>query len=120
MADDARLRHARRLLSTTDVPALFAVERDAVLAGAGDRIWTPAKMGAETDLRRALDRAAPGRGLPLEPEPQRADAPADLTVEGPGWDIPDHMLPVLLKPVEKRALDLISDWPWIALGSWPG
>ena len=25
------------------------------------------------------------------------------------------MLPVLLKPIEKRALDLISDWPWIAL-----
>ena len=25
------------------------------------------------------------------------------------------MLPVLLKPVEKCALDLISDWPWIAL-----
>ena len=120
MADDARLRHARRLLSTTDVPALFAVERDAVLAGAGDRIWTPARMGAETDLRRALDRAAPGPGLPLEPEPQRADAPADLAVEGPGWDIPDHMLPVLLKPAEKRALDLISDWPWIALGELAG
>ena len=120
MADDARLRHARRLLSTTDVPALFAVERDAVLAKSGDRIWTPARMGAETDLRRALDRAAPGRGLPLEPEPQRADAPADLAVEGPGWDIPDHMLPVLLKPVEKRALDLISDWPWIALGELAG
>ena len=31
------------------------------------------------------------------------------------WDIPDHMLPVLLKPIEKRALDLISDWPWITL-----
>ena len=101
MADDVRLRHARRLLSTTDVPALFAVERDAVLAGAGDRIWTPARMGAETDLRRSLDRAAPGRGLPLEPEPQRADAPGDIAVEGPGWDIPDHMLPVMLKPVEK-------------------
>ena len=25
------------------------------------------------------------------------------------------MLPVLLKPAEKRALDLISDWPWITL-----
>ena len=37
MADDVRLRHARRLLSTTDVPALFALEREAVLAGTGDR-----------------------------------------------------------------------------------
>ena len=115
MADEVRLRHARRLLSTTDVPALFAVERLAVLTGAGDRIWSPPKVGAEIDLRYALDRAAPGGGLPQEPDPQRADPPADFAVDGPGWDIPDHMLPVLLKPIEKRALDLISDWPWIAL-----
>ena len=115
MADEVRLRHARRLLSTTDVPALFAVERLAVLTGAGDRIWSPPKVGAEIDLRYALDRVGPGGQLPIEPEPQRADPPADFAVEGPGWDIPDHMLPVLLKPIEKRALDLISDWPWIAL-----
>ena len=115
MADDVRLRHARRLLSTTDAPALFALEREAVLAGAGDRIWSPPRVSASIDLRRALERAAPGGGLPQEPEPERADAPADFAVEGPGWDIPDHMLPVLLKPAEKRALDLISDWPWIAL-----
>ena len=114
-ADEVRLRHARRALSTTDVPALLAVERLAVLTGAGDRIWSPPKVGAEIDLRYALDRAAPGGQLPIEPEPQRADPPADFAVEGPGWDIPDHMLPVLLKPIEKRALDLISDWPWISL-----
>ena len=34
MADDVRLRHARRLLSTTQVPALFAVEREAALVQA--------------------------------------------------------------------------------------
>ena len=83
MTDGVRLRHARRMLSTTEVPALFALEREAVLAGAGDPIWRPPNVAA--------------------------------AVEGPAWDIPDHMLPVLLKPAEKRALDLISDWPWIAL-----
>ena len=85
------------------------------LTGAGDRIWSPPKIGAEIDLRYALDRVGPGGQLPIEPEPQRADPPADFAVDGPGWDIPDHMLPVLLKPIEKRALDLIPDWPWIAL-----
>ena len=35
MADDVRLRHTRRLLSPTEAPTLFALEREAVLAGAG-------------------------------------------------------------------------------------
>ena len=115
MADDVRLRHARRLLSATEIPALLALEREAVLAGADDRIWSPAGVRATIDLRLALDRTGPGGGLPQEPEPERADMPADLAFEGRGWDIPDHVLPVLLKSAEKRALDLVSDWPWIAL-----
>ena len=115
MADDVRLRHARRLLSTTDVPALLALERDAVLAGANDPIWSPTKVRAGIALRYELDRAEPGGELPEEDEPQRASVPADLAIEGPGWDISDHMLPVMLSPAEKRTLDLISDWPWISM-----
>ena len=115
MADDVRLRHARRLLSTTDVPALFALEREAVLAGAGDRIWSPVKVSAAIDLRYELDRAIPGNELPREPEPERADLPADLPDRWAAADISDHMLPVILKSAEKRALDLVSDWPWVAL-----
>ena len=115
MADDVRLRHARRLLSATDVPALFALEREAVLAGAGDRIWSPVKVSAAIDLRYELDRAIPGSELPREPEPERADLPTDLPDRGAASDISDHMLPVILKSAEKRALDLVSDWPWVAL-----
>ena len=120
MADEVRLRHARRLLSNIDLPALLAVERDALRAGADDRIWTPSEVSADIDLRYELERAAPGGGLPDEPEPERADPPADLAVEGPVWDIPDHLLPVTLSSAEKRALDLISDWPWTALGELAG
>ena len=119
-ADDVRLRHARRALSTTDAPALLALERDAVLAGAGGPVWSPPRVGASIALRYALDRAAPGGGLPLEPEPGRADPPADLPDRGAALDMTDQMLPVMLRPAEKRALDLISDWPWIALGELAG
>ena len=31
-------------------------------------------------------------------------------------DISDHTLPLFVRPAEKRALDLISNWPWIGLG----
>ena len=113
--DDIRLRHARRLLSTTDAPALLALEREAVLAGADEPVWMPSQVAAAVGLRYELDRAAPGGELPREPRPGRADPPADLTIEGPGWDISDQMLPVMLKPTEKRVLDLIFDWPWLSL-----
>ena len=113
--DEVRLRHARRLLSTSPVPALLALERRAVLAGAGDRIWSPPAVNAALDLRYVLERAVPGGELPVEAEPQRAAVPEDFTVEGPGWDIPDHLLPVLLKAAEKRALDRAFDWPWVSM-----
>ena len=120
MADGVRLRHARRLLSTTDVPALFALEREALLAGAEDRIWSPLKVGAAVDLRYALDRAEPGGRLPAEAEPQRVTAPEDFPDRAAAVDMADHLLPLFLKPAEKRALDLVSDWPWIALGELAG
>ena len=115
MADQVRLRHGRRLLSASPVPALLAVEGRAALAGAGDRIWCPPAVNAALDLRYVLERAEAGGELPVEDEPQRATLPHDFAFDGPGWDIPDHLLPVLLKAAEKRALDLVSDWPWLAV-----
>ena len=120
MADDVRLRHARRRLSATGLPALFAIEREAVLSKPGDRIWSPSAVSASLDLRYVLDRLDADGQIPVEAEPQRAYLPSDFAVEGPDWDISDHMLPFILKSTEKRALDLISDWPWIALGDLAG
>ena len=120
MADDVRLRHARRLLSTANIPAIFAVEREAVTAKPGDRIWSPSAVSASLDLRYVLDRLEPGGELPVEPVPQRIDFPADVAIEGPDWGISDPMLPFMLKAAEKRTLDMIADWPWIALGDLAG
>ena len=107
--DEVRLRHARKKAPRA-VNALLALERDAVLAGPGDRVWRPAAYGAPIDLRDALERLAPGGRLPEEDSPSRADMPGD------GVPDPSHALAVLLSPAEKRALDLVSDWPWIQRG----
>ena len=115
MPDEVGLRHARRMLTGAPVPCFLALEREAVAATPGDPVWSPPAVHAAIDLRSLLDRAEPGGPLPAEPEPSQASAPADLAVEGPGWNVPDHMLPCFLKPAEKRALDLLSDWPWIVL-----
>ena len=120
MADDVRLRHARRMLSTTGAPALFALEREAALAGEDDRIWSPPSVSAAVDLRYVLDRTDPGGELPVEDEPRRISVPDDIPDRGAAGEIADHLLPVFLKPSEKRALDLISDWPWIALADLAG
>ena len=66
------------------------------------------------DLRTALSYARPRGAWPTEARPARASLPEPLTVDGPERAVPDCLLPALLKPAEKRALDLLADWPWIA------
>ena len=39
--------------------------------------------------------------------------PRDLALPKSGLDVPDHMLPALLKPGEKRVMDILADWPWV-------
>ena len=106
VTDEVRLRHARKMLPRT-VEALLALERDAALAGPEDEVWRPAASGPPANLRNALGQLAPGGELPVEANPSQADLPGD------GAPDADRALPVLLKPAEKRALDLIYDWPWL-------
>ena len=106
VTDEVRLRHARKMVPRT-VEALLTLERDAALAGPEDEVWRPAASGPAADLRNALGQLAPGGQLPEE-DPPSAPIP-------PGDDYPraDRALPFLLRPAEKRALDLIFDWPWM-------
>ena len=114
MPDEVRLRHARRLLTRARVPALLALERDVVQANEGDPVWRLPGVNAAIDLRSVLDRAGVGSPLPAEPKLSRASIPWDIPADPPGPDLPEYMLPALLKSAEKRALDLLSDWPLIS------
>ena len=106
-SDGARLRHARGLLARTPVNALLALERDAALAGTGAPVWRPPSGGARLHLGYVLERLRPGGDLPEEGPPSQASLSGDLASDA------RRALPVLLKPAEKRALDLLADWPWI-------
>ena len=108
VSDEVRLRHARRLLAHSPVNALLALEWEAVRAGADSPAWRPASGNAILDLGYALARLRPGGRLPEEESPSKADLPGDL-----GTDT-FRSLSVRLKPAEKRALDLLADWPWIS------
>ena len=52
--------------------------------------------------------------MPAEPPPLRTTPPRDIHTSFTELNAPDWLLPALLKPAGKLALDLVSDWPWIA------
>ena len=114
MPDPVRLRHSRRMLEGFPVPAFLAVESEVVAAPDG-AVWSPHAVRADIDLSSALDRIEKRDNLPEEAAPERTSLPSDFTVQGRGWDNSDYMLPVMLKAAEKRAVELVADWPWIAL-----
>ena len=119
--DETRLRYARRLLTGAyAATAVIALERDAAAGATADRVWRLPSVNAAVDLRAAIDRMDPRGALPNERPLARVSLPEDLAPDAPGSPVPDYMLPALLKPAEKRVLDILSDWPWIALGDLAG
>ncbi len=116
--DEVRLRQAIAMLReartrTALVPAFFVLERHVAAAGAGDAIWR-SSAGVTLSLAEAVGRANPGGMTAAEPPLVRVSIPKDIDLGGGGENLPDHLLPVLLRPAEKRALDLLADWPWLA------
>ena len=115
MPDEVRLRHARKTLTNSHVPAVLSLERDAAWANPSETVWRLPSVAAALDLRYVLSSyLEPGGRLITEPEPSRATFPDDFVLGGPGMRTPDWLLPALLKPAEKRVLDLLFDWPGIA------
>ena len=121
--DEVRLRQAVALLrearpAGSPVPAFFALERHVAAASSADAIWRSSAGGALT-LAEAVGRANHGGVVTEEPPLVRASVPRDIDLgdidgSGEGENVPGHLLPVLLRPAEKRALDLLADWPWLA------
>ena len=111
--DAVRLRHTRRLLDGLGLTAFLAVEHEAAAADADSRVWRSHPGGDALTVRRALARLRSGGALPVERKQSRATLPEEPALDplrqvGPRW-----LLPALLRPAEKRTLDLAADWPWI-------
>ena len=93
---------------------LLALERDAAIAGPGSPVWRTPSSSVLLNLREALAYVRPSGELPAERPPRRPVLPQDLELDVSEQPVPDCLLPAILKPAEKRALDLLSDWPWLA------
>ena len=118
--DEVRLRHARRVLGLRFAPAVLALERDAAAGAADDPVWRLSSNDAPISLRDAIDRIDRRGELPVERPLLRVSVPPDIDQGGAGVGVPEHMLPALLKPAEKRVLDLLADWPWLTLSDLSG
>ena len=120
LPDEVRLGQARRMLAGAPFPVFLALERDADLGGLDSPVWRPPSVAADLDLRYVLSHLDRAGGLPEEAQPFRAALPGDIALDVPTQTVPDFLLPVLLRPAEKRALDLLSDWPWASKGELAG
>ena len=114
MPDEVRLRHARGLPTTRSLPSLLALERDAVWSGPSDPVWLLPSVAAPLDLRQMIGYVNSGGSMSTEAERRRATQPRDISLDDIRRKIPHWMLPALLKPAEKRLLDLLFDWPGIS------
>ena len=109
--DAVRLRRASRLLARVPVPTFLALEREAALSSEDDAVWRMPSVSSPIDLRYVMSLVRRRGTLPMEPRPSRTLVPDDLDE---ARDSTDQMLPTLLRPSEKRTLDALYDWPWIA------
>ena len=112
--DQVRLRQVSRMLDNLPLLGFLALEGDAARAGAGSRIWRTPASPVPLDLGEVLGYLPSGGELPEASTARRETVPADLRLDLAEESVPGHLLPVLLKPTEKRALDLLHDWPWLA------
>ena len=113
MPDEVRLRHARRLAAGSPSLTFLALESDAATTGGGHLIWRAPSGSAVLDLRTALAHVSPRGIWPTEKPPERASLPEELSLDGTEENPPYWGLPAVLKETDKRALDLLFDWPWI-------
>ena len=114
--DEVRLRDARKRLSGMPSPAFIALERHVAHADPDDAMWGSSAVRSTVDLVSLLSGIRCGGALPDERRTLRTTLPGDLASESGGGRASKRMVPALLKPAEKRVLDLLSDWPWISQG----
>ena len=111
--DAVRLHHTARLMARAPAPAFLALEGDAAASGRDARVWRTASGSPPLSLTEVLAHVPSGGSWPGEEPLARVAVPRDPREMEPAA-APAWLLPSLLPPAQKRALDLLSDWPWIA------
>lgn len=111
--DAVTLRHTSRLLQRAPGLVLMALEEHVAYPSTQDSDWRTPSGGSHLSLGNALSFVRSKGDVPIEGPQTRPRAPGDLAIPKSGLEVPDHLLPALLRPGEKRVMDILADWPWI-------
>lgn len=111
--DPVRLRRVRRTLTSAPTIGFVACEEEVAQGGPDSRIWRPPSANAVLGLSKALSFIKRPGLLPGETSPKRLVLPVESFAAGAVAINSTVLMPTLLGPAEKRALDVLSDWPWI-------
>ena len=111
--DAVRLRHTSRLLQKAPSLVLMALEEHIAYPSTQNPDWRTPSGGSYLALGNSLSYVRLGGGVAVEEPLAIPRVPRNLVLPRSGLDVPDHMLPALLKPGEKRAMDILADWPLV-------
>ena len=111
--DHMRFQQARDLLTRLSQPAVVALEKEAVLSSADYKAWHHPRLSGSRNMDSLISTLEGLGRLPVEPPLSRPSLPKSLDANDTGFDAPDYLLPSVLKPAEKRVLDVLADWPCI-------
>ena len=115
--DNIRLRYNRSRFTAAPVITFTALESSLTIEDRDYPIWWAPSSNLPISTRSALQNirehpVTPPTESPVEPIP-----PIVSLEPSPGQPSPVYLLNTLLNPTEKRALDVIYDWPWISQSS---
>ena len=111
--DEIQLRTMRRTLASIRVPALVGLEREVASALVDDAVWRIPRDGARFDMQSVVGRLAGDGSIPAERTATQSSLPLPLSFASALATVPSHLLPSALTPADKRALEMIADWPGI-------
>ena len=111
--DPVRLRHTSTIMSRVSDLAFVALEEQAVRATPQGKVWHWSRESSPVSLGTALWYAARHALTPSDTPLAGLDMPRGISLPESGLDVPDHLLPALLKPSEKQTMDVLADWPWV-------
>ena len=111
--DEIRRRHTRRMMYTERVPTFAGVESETIFAGPNDRIWQMPSGNGKIDMAAVLRQVSSFGSLPAEAPLMNVSPPVHLNTDLSLDRTSPRHLPAALHPADKRALDLIGDWPGI-------